>query len=1164
MLNFFWQIVLTKFVSSRLIINRYVIYIMNKVRTGRLFGGFAVGILLVLLVGASSFLALRKQTDDEEWLRHTYKVLNQVNYIEQLMIDMETGRRGFRCTGDKKFLQPYYESQPKVAPAVEALEGIVADSKEQSARVHDLEERLETVDSLWKSINIDEIYRDERQKYLVTQAEKTYMDAVRAVIADIRSSEDKLLTVREDNEEQAVTQATWVLIIGVLLILAVVGRLIWVIMQEFRSRIRAEEVLQEKIVEVEEVNEHTLKANWLLEGIREVNSSLIGHDTVQSLLQAALSKMVDYMELPAGAFYFYNHDSRELELKGSRALPADGRLKFAIGEAVVGDTARQHQVRLIKDIPADYWKVTSALGTQMPDALICAPMWQKNELQGVVELACSGLHASRYIQLLTAVSDNIAVAISGVHSQEQMYDLLQQVQEQKEELESQQEELRQTNEELTHQAEVLLASEEQLKTQEEELRQVNVELEEKSEAIELARRSLAQKAEELEASNRYKSEFLANMSHELRTPLNSVLILANLLKENSGQNLTDKQVDYARIIHKSGADLLNLINDILDLSKIEAGKVEIIMERVSIDEIAADTEQLFREQANEKKIQFTVTLDEALPETLVTDRQRVEQIIKNLLANAFKFTSEGGEVALQFAMKDGMLAVSVSDTGIGIAPEKQKLIFEAFQQADGSTSRRFGGTGLGLSISKELVHRLHGTIALDSKVGIGSTFTICLPLNGVAEGTLQVGKVADGDKPAMPEVDLTRVKEQHIVLDDRSELGPGQQSVLIIEDDIDFAKVLVDFAHAKGYKTVVAVTGEEGLLYADKFIPAAIMLDLGLPGIDGRHVLSLLKANLKTRNIPVHVISSEDRNVALPERIQGYFQKPLQASDLEHAFRDIEAHISANYKSMLIVSADSNDIRASLRELASRRNGAMTYETAADAAGALILLRQKHYDCVIVDMGANITEGGNTLQQLKNAAPDIYVITCVDADLKGETEKIVSRLSDSVIKRAGHSTGRLLDEVELFLHKIKQPVPIPLQNRSGVETDDALKGKTVLLADDDMRNVFALTAVLEEAGMTVIAAENGREALELLDKHREVDLVLTDIMMPEMDGYETIRRIRRKPYGRSLPVIALTAKAMTGDREKCIEAGASDYITKPVDNGKLFSLLRVWLSTSVA
>jgi signal transduction histidine kinase/DNA-binding response OmpR family regulator/CHASE3 domain sensor protein len=1135
---------------------------MNKVRTGRLFGGFAVGILLVLLVGASSFLALRKQTDDEEWLRHTYKVLNQVNYIEQLLIDMETGRRGFRCTGDKKFLQPYYESQPKVEPAVEVLEEIVADNTQQSARVHDLEERLERVDSLWKSINIDEIYKDERQKYLVTQAEKTYMDAVRTVIAEIRTSEDKLLTVREDNEEQAVVQATWILIIGVLLILAVVGRLIWVIMQEFNSRVRAEQVLQEKIVEVEQVNEDTLKANWLLEGIREINGSLIGHDTVQALLQAALSKMVDYMELPAGAFYFYNHDIRALELKGSRALPADGRMQFAIGEGVVGDTARQHEIRLLKDIPEEYWKIASALGTQRPDAIICAPLWQKNELQGVVELACNGFFAERYMRLLAEVSDNIAVAISGVHSQEQIYGLLQQVQEQKEELESQQEELRQTNEELTHQAEVLLASEEQLKTQEEELRQVNVELEEKSEAIELARRSLAQKAEELEASNRYKSEFLANMSHELRTPLNSVLILANLLKENSGNNLTEKQVGYARIIHKSGADLLNLINDILDLSKIEAGKVEMQMEQASIREMAFDTEQLFREQANEKKIIFTVELDEALPETLVTDRQRVEQIIKNLLANAFKFTPEGGEVTLRFSIKEGKLAISVADTGIGIAREKQQLIFEAFQQADGSTSRRFGGTGLGLSISKELVHRLRGTISLSSKAGLGSTFTVCLPLDGVVEGAQQAGRDIYNAE-TLPEVDLTQVKEQHVVIDDRSDLGPGQQSVLIVEDDTDFARVLVDFAHAKGYKTVVAVTGEEGLVYAEKFMPAAILLDLGLPGIDGRHVLSLLKANLKTRNIPVHVISSEDRSVALPEKIQSYYQKPLQGNDLDNAFRDIGAYVSANYKNLLIVSADSTDIKTSLRELVSRRNSAMTYETVRDAAGALVLLGQKHYDCVIVDIGADIATGGAALQQIKNAAPGIYIITCVDADLKGDAEKNISRISDSVIKRTGHSTGRLLDEVELFLHKIKQPVSAPSQGRH-TESDDTLKGKTVLLADDDMRNVFALTAILEDAGMTVIAAENGREALDLLDKHREVDIVLTDIMMPEMDGYETIRHIRRKPYGRSLPVIALTAKAMTGDREKCIEAGASDYITKPVDNGKLFSLLRVWLSSSVA
>ena len=1136
---------------------------MNRVRTRRLFGGFALGIFLVLLVGASSFVALRNQTHDEEWLKHTYKVLNNVNYIEQLTIDMETGRRGFRCTGDTTFLQPYYTSQPKVAPAIEVLEASVADNPVQSNKVHELEESLETIDSLWKSINIHTIYHDDSEKYKITIAERKYMDRVRAAITDVRDTEGKLLTLREANEEKAVSQATWVLIIGITLVLIIVGRLIWVILQELKSRIRAEDILQEKIAEVEKVNENTLKANWLLEGIKEINGSLIGHDNVQSLLQACLTRMADYMDAPAGAFYFYDPETQLLEQKGRRALPGNKPVQLALGEGIVGDTASQHEIKVIDKIPADYWKITSTLGAQLPDTIICTPLWQKNELKGVIELAVNGTHTGRDMQLLAAVTNNIAVAISGAYSREQGDVLLHKVQEQKEELESQQEELRQTNEELSHQTEVLQESEEQLKAQEGELRQVNVELEEKSEAIELARRALAQKATELEASNKYKSEFLANMSHELRTPLNSVLILANLLSGDKATNLTGKQKEYARIIHKSGSDLLNLINDILDLSKIEAGKVEMIMEHVSPADIAQDIDQLLREQANDKHINFRITLADDLPATVVTDRQRLAQVIRNLLSNAFKFTPQQGDVELKFTVNNNMLSVAVSDTGIGIAQEKQQLIFEAFQQADGSTSRRFGGTGLGLSISKELVKRLNGTISLVSTPGAGSTFTVTIPVEG------QVGIVHTHELPGhMPQevtgVDLDHVQPQQVIGDDKANLSPGQQSVLIIEDDTHFAGILVDFARSKGYKTIAAITGEEGLLYASEYRPAAIILDLGLPGINGRNVLRLLKSDPGLKNIPVHVISSEDRGLQLPDNIESYFQKPMDTHDLERTFEDIGNNISAKYKNILILSADSSDIRLALRDLAMRRNTAMTYESAADLDEATTLLSQKSYDCIVADIGKDTAAGIAALQQLKEQAPGIYVITCIAGDVSGEAEKQISRLSDSVIRRSGQSMGRLFDEVELFLHKIKQPSRTAPHSSKGIITDDILRGKTVLLADDDMRNIFALSAIMEEAGMKVVAAENGKEAVALLASHPEVNIVLTDIMMPEMDGYEAIRLIRKKPYGKDLPIIALTAKAMTGDREKCIEAGASDYITKPVDNNKLFSLMRVWLSTGGA
>ena len=1124
----------------------------------RFFVGFTLGTILVLLVGGISYYTLRQQSTQSDLVKHTYKILNQAAYVENLVVDMETGRRGFRCTNDRQFLEPYYRSQPKLAPEIARLKALVADNKSQSAQVDQLAADAQDIDSFYRGINLSTIFGDTEQKIYVTRTEKVLIDKVRADINAIASYANESLAVRESTNSSSIGKAIVTLVSGTLLILVVVFLLMRLIIKQYKSRTVAENALHDKLYELNQINLQTNETNWLLEGMREINGSLIGNDSLTQLCTSCLNQIVDYMGLPAGAFYFYDSTKKVLVLSGSVALPADIQQTVGLNEGITGNAATQKEVVIINDIPANYWKIESAAGAALPDTVVCIPLWIKSELAGVIELACFAGEVTKYVSLMEAVADNIAIAVYGADAKDKMYQLLSKVQEQKEELESQQEELRQTNEELTHQADILKASEEELTTQGEELRQMNVELEEKTEVIEAASRALVEKAAELEVSSRYKSEFLANMSHELRTPLNSVLILANLLRENKTNTLTAKQTEYARIIHKSGSDLLNLINDILDLSKIEAGKVELNFEPVKLTEVAYDMEQLFSTLASEKKIRFNIDLSGTLPETLNTDRQRLGQVVKNLLSNSFKFTPEDGQVTLRFAVEGDSLALSVSDTGIGIAEEKQKLIFEAFQQADGSTSRKFGGTGLGLSISKELVSRLGGVMNLDSEPGRGSTFTVLLPLNG---DRIRQEPQGVGSLTTAPEYDLDKVKEQTLIKDDKAEIRSWEQVILIIEDDPVFASIVHNFAHDRGYKTIVAISGDEGLLYARKYRPSAIILDLGLPVIDGRSILKIIKSDADLKDIPVHVLTAEDRSDILPEHVEGFFSKPLQRNELEQTFASIESYISSHYKNILIMHSGNKQLLGMFETLADTLHNGVAYAMAASKAQAKDVLAQKEIDCIIADIDGDIQHGINTLSELKEAASEnVYIITCLEGDISVADEKQIKKYSDSIIRKSTQATSRLLDEVELFLHKIKTRPKLGVPSKFAGNLDKSLAGKKVLLADDDMRNVFALTALLEEQGMEVVAAEHGREALELLERNRDVDIVLMDIMMPEMDGYEAIRHIRaNKRYAR-LPVIALTAKAMTGDREKCLEAGASDYITKPIENNKLFSLMRVWLS----
>jgi len=753
----------------------------------------------------------------------------------------------------------------------------------------------------------------------------------------------------------------------------------------------------------------------------------------------------------------------------------------------------------------------------------------------------------------------VELSIANTLAKKQVLELAQQG----EELQMQQEELKQMNEELEEQAQNLKQQQEELQMSNEELGEQTRSLEEKNQEVEAAKNDIEQKTKQLEVSSRYKSEFLANMSHELRTPLNSLLILSKDLSENRKGNLDDEQVECAEIIYKSGHDLLILINEVLDLSKIEAGKMTINIEKVSLKHFSGDLIRDFKHLAEQKGLQLNFTLDKELPESIRTDSQRLNQILKNLVSNAIKFTEKGSVSVSIDKHGENSVIFSVTDTGIGIQQDKQMSVFEAFQQADGGTSRKYGGTGLGLSISRELAKLLSAEITLSSRVDKGSTFSVIIPFEIRYEN--EPVKNVSGKEPVIikprSENDA-RYLNYPGIKDDRNNITEDDKVILIIEDDLKFASILLKQSNKKGFKCLAASSGEDGLVLAAKYKPQAMILDMGLPGIKGHEILLELKANPALRHIPVHIISSNDRSLQpIKEGAVEYLMKPIRKVDLESAFNRIENFVSRKIKNLLIVE-DNENARKAMRILIG--SGDVQCFEAGTGKDAMAVYQKNQVDCIILDLGLPDMNGFDLirkLEKLKDASlPPIIVYTGKELT-KAENYEL-QKYAESIIIKGVKSEERLLDETALFLHRTISDLPKAKQNiiNKLYDKEALFTSKKILLVDDDARNVFALAKILKERGMEVIKAENGRNALDMLSANPDIDLVLMDIMMPEMDGYEAMRQIRAQFKFKNLPVIALTAKAMKDDKQKCINAGASDYITKPIDVERLLSLMRVWLS----
>ena len=915
------------------------------------------------------------------------------------------------------------------------------------------------------------------------------------------------------------------------------------------------------------------RQNWIRAGQALLNERMRGDNPLQTLADGIMACLAEHVGAQVGALFLA--EERRLKLYGRYAYRGHGTVPevFAWGEGIIGQAAADQKPHFLQDVPDNYVVVGSALGQTIPRNIIVVPCLYDGQVKGVVELGTLRSIDQDHREFLDHAAEGIAIAIQTAQARERQKLLLAQTQRQAEELQSQQEELRTANEELEEQTQRLQASEEILKGQQEELQIANEALEEKNKMlvqhqlkIEQSRRAVEANAAELALASKYKSQFLANMSHELRSPLNSLLLLAQGLVENREGNLTEDQLASAKVIHGSGTDLLSLINDILDLAKIEGGRIDLNYGVASLSEMAERIRSAFQHLAEEKGLTLEVHVDTAAPAAITTDTRRIEQIIRNLVANAVKFTETGG-VTITFGppgtdcdlSRSGLdpgqaLQIAVQDTGIGIAPEHQKMIYKAFQQVDGGTDRNHGGTGLGLSISRELAGLLGGEIQVASQPGRGSVFSLYLPMERRATKS---PVPAPHSEVRAPE---TALRTPASIADDRETLEPGDRIILIVEDDPAFAKVLCDTCHGRGLKCVAAATGEAGLELAGNLTPDGIIIDIRLPGMDGWTLLDALKGDIGTRHIPVHVISVEE---AASESIRkgaiGHTTKPLSHQEIDKALGRIEETAAQKPKRVLIVE-DDDAMRRRVKQLIG--NGDVHVDQASTGEQALEALRAERYGCLVLDLCLPDMEGGALLKRAENQGlqlPPVVVHTA--RDLTEQEERNLRERAESIVIKGVRSQERLLDEVSLFLHCTVKDLPESKRQiiQDLHETDTLLKDKKVLIVDDDMRATFAIARLLSEHGMQPLKAENGERALRLLDQESDLDLVLMDIMMPKMDGYETMRRIRDQDRFRNLPLIALTAKAMPEDRARCIDAGANDYLSKPVDAQRLVSLMRVWL-----
>jgi CheY-like chemotaxis protein/CHASE3 domain sensor protein len=1119
---------------------------------------FTIAAALLVLSMVVIFRVGRISLEAEHKMAIQLGILGQLPELASTVKDAETGQRGYLLTGRESYLADHDNALPKLRAQLEEFRKLAdageiskQDAQETSDLIQQKLAELAEVIKLRRDAGLDAAV-----KVVLTDQGKKTMDEIRVNIARMRKA-------AQESYDEAVLQVDHTNLLRTATFLVVT--LVNLIFLGWAFR---------KIAQQE----------WLQFGQAQLSARMAGDQQLRELGENGLKFLAEYLNAQVGAIFIEEGGSYRQFATYAVPKPQGLPQKFSSGEGLIGQAVKDKRAFLVRDVPAGYLAIGSGLGQGRPERLIIAPMKVDDTVNAVVELAF--FHSSRKADLafLERVSEIVGVAVRSAQYRTRLQELLEETQRQAEEVQAQSEELRVSNEELEEQGRALRESQARLEQQQAELEQSNSQLEEQTQILETQKDDLSRAKVELETqaaiveqASRYKSDFLANMSHELRTPLNSSLILAKILADNREGNLSPEQIKYAQTIQSAGNDLLALINDVLDLAKVEAGHMELKAESFTIENLFDGLRGTFEPLAANKGLTLKMTRAADAPESVEVDRRRLEQVLKNLLSNAVKFT-ERGEVSLEFTRaQGGNVSFAVRDTGIGIAPDQLRMIFEPFCQGDGGANRKYGGTGLGLSISRELVRLMGGVIQLTSELGRGSVFTVTMPGVYKVENPVPPSPPREPDRPAQTaspaangrssrgESPSAPIRKSHIP-DDRERLTGAGRAILVVEDDQSFAGILVDVAHELSFQALVADTAEEALAMAQQFQPSAILLDIGLPDNSGMFVLERLKSDSRTRHIPVHVVSGNDYSeTALSMGAVGYMLKPVKREQLVDAFHKLESRLVQKLRRVLLVEDDAVQLDSLGRLLGSQDVQTVGVSTAAEC---LEELKGSTFDCMVLDLTLPDASGFSLLETL--SADEAYsyppVIIYTGRELSLDEEQRLRKYSKSIIIKGGKSPERLLDEVTLFLHQVVSELPAEQQRmlEKARSRDATLEGKRILVAEDDVRNIFALTCLLEPRGVKVQIARNGREALQALnqagqDATQRIDLVLMDIMMPEMNGLTAMREIRKNPDWKRLPIIALTAKAMRNDQEQCIEAGANDYLAKPLDVEKLLSLIRVWM-----
>ena len=1149
--------------------------------------GLGFSLFILIISSLLSYFSIKELINSSKWVDHTNEVLKGLENVISAIKDAETSQRGYLISGEEIFLTLYNGSYERAMESLETVRALTVDNNRQQKSIEKLlpymNLRFAKLDSVIRVYKIEH----KMPKHNMLKG-REIMFKCRGIIAEMKNEEDRLLILRTKGTEKFATITPY--IIGFTSFISVLVSIIsfYLISKDIKSREQTANELSRLNAELEQNNEQILlsqkelnKKNYLLSKSTELNDLLRPERELKSFGEKLLRFLCDFTKSYSGIL-FVQDENEVFHLANQFAFEPNStvRLQFKEGQGLLGQAAIDMKPTLLKDIPERSLNIKSSFLDIKPSSVLILPFFHHDKTIAVVELIHKDDFDQKDLEFLNSINLTVSTFLFAIKSEMKTEEFLVQTQNQAEELEAQQEELRQINEEIRFQRDLLQASEEELRTSEEELQEKNTELEEKTNELEEQYESLRYKNQELvnakdaiqlkmeqfETVSKYKSDFLANMSHELRTPLNSILILAKILKDNRNNTLSEKESQHAGVIEKSGNDLLKLINEILDLARIESGKVNLELSDYKIVEF--NLENQFKDLAIEKQIDFQTILDPSLPETIYTDRFRVEQILKNLLSNAFKFTPK--EKSIEFKIhKAGnevkfanpnlkhneTIAFTVKDAGIGIADGKKHIVFEAFQQADLSTTRKFGGSGLGLTISRDLAALLGGEIQFESQLGLGSSFSLFLPYFLATpqpiENEERVEPVKIVKQIIKPEVSAEFKKEKII---------GGKTRILIIEDDFYFCNILKDYSVKKGYEVFTANDGNSGFELAKNCSPDAILLDIHLPDTTGWEVLRRFKNDPVLKKVPVHLMSSLEKEGSNELGQATFIPKPLTLQMLDQTLGNINRNEDLSPTKTILIVEDNTIENNAVKELLVTQN--LVSESAFSGDEALKMLLEKDFDCVILDINLPDMTGYEVLENIRKTEKiqNIPVIIYSGKELSEKEEAAYKKYANTIIIKTAYSYTRLLEEVKLFLFTVDKTLnkaEFFLKNLN--KSEATLKYKKVLIADDDMRNIYSLTNVLEDQGMEVFVAYDGKQAIEELNKNPDIQIVLMDIMMPEMDGIEATKVLRTDERFKNLPIIAVTAKAMPGDKEKCLAAGISDYASKPIDIPKLISLMRVWL-----